>query len=128
MSAKSILLIEYEDSFREILSSCLSELGGWIVTASASIREGFDLCLAAQPDVILIDASTRETDALVFIEQLKQYSANQAIPILLIASYANWFSLGDLQRMGFAGAINKPFNPSTLSAQIFSLLAWSDSS
>lgn len=126
MSTKSILLIEHEASIREVLQVCLSELGGWRVTLSNSIQEGVNLCMANRPDAILLDASTSETDALIFIEQLKQHSAIQSIPILLITARASWFTAQQLHQMGFAGAITKPFNPSTLPAQISRLLEWGD--
>jgi DNA-binding response OmpR family regulator len=126
MSNKSILLIEQETSLGEVLQICLSEFAGWRVTISASIREGINLCMLISPDAILLDASTSETDALIFIEQLKQHSALQSIPILLITARASWFTTHQLRQMGFAGAITKPFMPSALPAQISRLLGWSN--
>jgi CheY-like chemotaxis protein len=126
MSTKSILLIEYEVNIREVLYNCLSEFGGWRVTLSNSIQEGIDLCMKTCPDVILLDASTSETDALIFIEQLKQHSITQSIPILLITARASWFTSQQLQDMGFAGAITKPFEPSTLPAEVSRLLGWNE--
>ena len=126
MSTKSILLIEHEPSIREVLYTCLSEFGGWRVTLSNSIQEGVDLCMTIYPDVVLLDTSASETDALIFIEQLKQHAVVQSIPILLITARASWFTPEQLHQIGFAGAIAKPFNPSTLSAQISRLLGWSN--
>jgi DNA-binding response OmpR family regulator len=126
MSTKSVLLIEHETSIGEVLCSCLREFGGWGVTLSNSIQEGVDLCTMTHPDVILLDASISETDALIFVEQLKHHSMAQSIPILLITARASWFTTNQLQQMGFAGAITKPFNPSTLPAQMSHLLGWND--
>ncbi|UNC18486.1 response regulator [Latilactobacillus sakei] len=118
----SILLIENEAGLRDILGDCLSELGGWEVRLSESIQEGIVLCEEQRPDVILMDASTSENDAILLVEQLKQYSVSQSVPILLISSLANWFSLQEFRQMGFSGAISKPFNPSTLSSQVYRLM------
>lgn len=126
MSMRSILLIEHELSISEVLSACLSELGDWRVTLSNSIRAGVDLCKTAQLDAILLDTSTPEADALLFVEQLKQHSMTQSIPIVLLSSRANWFTPKQLQEMGFVGAIAKPFNPITITDQIAQLLGWSD--
>lgn len=126
MVTKTVLLIEHEASIREILYACLREFGGWKVALSNSIQEGIDLCMTICPDAILLDTSVTETDALIFIEQLKQHSMTQSIPILLITARASWFTSKQLHQMGFAGAITKPFNPSTLSAQVSHLLGWSD--
>lgn len=122
MAIKSILLIEHEASLREVLQACLSELGGWRVTSSHSIQASISLCSAMSPDVILLDSSTAETDGLIFIEQLKQHSASQSIPILLITGRASWFTPLQFKQMGFAGAIAKPFNPVTLPAQVSRLI------
>lgn len=124
MATKSILLIEHEDSIREVLKASLQDFGGWKVTLSSSIREAIHLCEQVRPHAILIDTSAPETDALLFAEELKTYSLNQDIPILLISSRAGLFTEQQLRRMGFAGAISKPFNPSTLPAQIALLLKW----
>ncbi|UBF30014.1 response regulator (plasmid) [Kovacikia minuta CCNUW1] len=126
MSTKSILLIEHEASIREVLYTCLREFGGWRVTQSSSIQEGVNLCRTICPDAILLDTSTSEADALIFIEQLKQYSTTKSIPILLITARASWFTLKQLHQMGFAGAITKPFNPSTISAQVSRLMGWNN--
>ncbi len=122
MLSKSILLIEQEAGLRDVLGDCLSELGDWDVRLSGSIQEGIRLCEEKRPDVILIDASTSENDAILLVEQLKQYSESQSVPILLISSRASWFTLKEFRRMGFSGAISKPFDPSTLSSQVHHLM------
>ncbi|HIK43339.1 MAG TPA: response regulator [Leptolyngbyaceae cyanobacterium M65_K2018_010] len=118
MSQRSILLIEYEANLREILGDCLIELGHWQVTPSSSIQEGVELCSKSRPDVILMDSSSPEIDVLIYAEKLKRYAKKQSVPIILISTKANWFTLKELNQMGFAGAINKPFNPCDLSSQV----------
>jgi CheY-like chemotaxis protein len=124
MATKSVLLIEHEVGLREVLRASLQEFGGWHVTLSSSIREGIRLCEQIHPHLILIDTSAPELDALLFVEELKTYSLNQEIPMLLVSSRASLFTPRQLHQMGFAGAISKPFNPSTLPAQIMRLLEW----
>jgi DNA-binding response OmpR family regulator len=126
MSTKLILLIESESSLREVLRACLQEFAGWEILVSQSIQEGIQLCEDSHPDVILLDTSTPESDALLFLEQLKTCSRKKSIPILLISERASWFSVHELNRIGFAGAIDKPFNPSTLSARVAHLLGWNE--
>jgi len=126
MATRSILVIEYEADIREILRTSLSELNGWKVSLSSSIQEGIRLCGLAFPDVILLDTSTAEADAILFVEELKRQAGTHSIPILLITARANWFSLRELNQMGFAGAITRPFKPSTLTAQVSRLLEWND--
>ncbi len=122
MPSNSILLIESEAGLRDVLGDCLRELGGWEVRLSGSGQEGIKLCEEKRPDVILIDASISENDAILLVEQLKQYSVRQSVPLFLISSRANWFTLKELHQMGFSGGISKPFNPSTLSSQVNRLM------
>ena len=122
MPKKSILLIEHEADLRDILGDCLSEIGDWQVAVSSSMEEGINLCEISRPDVVLVDASTLEDDALLLVEQLKKYSKAHAVPIFLLSSRAGWFTLKEFNQMGFSGAISKPFNPSTLSSQVSQLM------
>ncbi len=122
MSTKSILLIQPEADIREVLRISLSDIGGWRVILANSVQQGLELCMTTHTHAILLDASTSETDALLFVEQLKQHSIAQSIPILLISARASWFTPEQLHQMGFAGAIAKPFNPSSLPAQVSQLL------
>ncbi|MDX2228261.1 MAG: response regulator [Leptolyngbyaceae cyanobacterium bins.349] len=126
MPIKVVLLVEHEASLRAILYACLTEFSPWKVISSNSIQAGIDLCAVDAPDAILLDASTAEADALIFVEQLKQYSKSQAIPILLLTDRASWFTKEQLNEMGFAGAIEKPFDPSTIPDQVSQLLRWKD--
>ncbi|WP_204140075.1 response regulator [Halomicronema sp. CCY15110] len=126
MAIQSILLIEHEIGLREVLGACLKELGGWDVMLSSSIREGILMCEQQRPNLILVDTSTPEMDALLFIEQLKTHSHDQSIPILLISSRARLFTPEQLSEMGFAGAITKPFNPFTLPQYITRLMKWDE--
>jgi DNA-binding NarL/FixJ family response regulator len=96
MATKSILLIEHEASLREGLRASLQEFGGWDVLLSNSIREGIRLCEQIRPHLILIDTSAPELDALLFAEELKAYSLNHAIPMLLISSRASLFTTRQL--------------------------------
>ena len=127
MPTKSVLIIEQDPSVGEVLSISLREFGSWQVILYNSIQEGIQACQVLCPDVILLDASLSEIDALIFLEQLKQHSITQSIPIVLMSARATWFTLEQLQQMGFAGAIAKPFKPTALAAYITQLLSWEES-
>lgn len=93
MPSNSIPLTENEAGLQNVLGDCLRELGGWEVRLSEPIQEGIRLCEEKRPDVILINAFISEDEAILLVEQLKQYSARQSVPLLLISSRANWFTL-----------------------------------
>ncbi|XWK90574.1 MAG: response regulator [Phormidium sp.] len=123
-SAKSILLIDYEASVREVLQVCLSEIGGWNVIAAASFEEGLALLLTEKLDAIIMDNVTAKRNSTKFIQKLKANPLTQSIPILLITHKASWYSRQHLQDMSVVGAIAKPFDPVRLPVQISKLLGW----
>ncbi|MFB2876047.1 response regulator [Floridanema aerugineum] len=123
-SAKSILLIDYEASVREVLQVCLSEIGGWNVIAVASFEEGLALLLTEKLDAIIMDNVTAKRNSTRFIQKLKANPLTQSIPILLITHKASWYSRQHLQEMSVVGAIAKPFDPVFLPVQISKLLGW----
>lgn len=124
MSGKFILLIDREDSVREILSTCFSYLGGWNVIAVATIEEGLDALRSGQPDAIVLDLAIDRGESLSFIRSLKNDPATGAIPILLITAYASWFSRRHLESIGVVAALEKPFNPISLPARVAEIFGW----
>jgi CheY-like chemotaxis protein len=125
MTEKLILLIDPEDSVREVLKLCLCYLGGWNVLSAGSFQDGLEALSIEQPDAIVLGVSPSEIDDWAFIQYLKNNPLTCAIPILLLCTRASWFSSQQLQDMGVVGAIAKPFNSSTLAIQIAELLNWS---
>ena len=123
-SARSILLIDYEASVRDVLQVCLSEIGGWDVIAAASFEEGLALLRTQKLDAIIMDNITRKRDSTRFIQKLKANPLTQSIPILLITDKASWYSRQHLQDISVVGAIAKPFDPVCLPVQVSQLLGW----
>lgn len=62
MTNKRILIIDDEDSIREILQYCLETVEGWEIFNAASGREGLAIAEACQPDVILLDVMMPDMD------------------------------------------------------------------
>ncbi|WOD37032.1 response regulator [Nodosilinea sp. E11] len=133
MSAKLILLLHEseDDSIEEIISVCLNYMAGWNVVSIPFTYEGINRLLSKQPDAILLDVLLCEMPGLSIrqrrlIKKLKSYPLTQASPILLVTDKASWFTPEQLQALGITGAIEKPFDPVTLPAQIAKILHWSE--
>lgn len=125
MTQKLILLINSEDDIREILSICFRHFCKWNVVAFARLEDGLRNLEKLSPDAIVLDVDLRNTHNIALIQQLKQNSQTQSIPILLIADKADELTLHDLEEMGALAAIGKLFNPSYLPVQVAGLLGWS---
>lgn len=121
----SILLIDHEPSVRDVLQVCLSYLGGWEVKAVSTPFQGLKILKCFVPEVILLDAPSLETNARELVAKLRENPIWAVIPIVLITGRAGWFSKAQLQDMGVAGVLPKPFNPRVLPDQIREILHWS---
>lgn len=124
MSTKQVLLIDDEAYVREVVQACLQDLGGWDVLAVASAQDGLDKALNMQPDAIVLDISIPGMDGFAFLQQLRANCLTQHIPVVLLSAKAGWFTPQQLQSLGVAGAIAKPFNPVSLTHDIAKALGW----
>jgi CheY-like chemotaxis protein len=123
---KQILVIDDEDSLRDLACICLADLGGWQASAAASGREGLDKAAASTFDAILLDVSMPDMDGFQCYEQLRANSTTQTVPIVLLTAKVLPDDRARFAQMNIAGVITKPFNPTTLCNEIAELLNWSD--
>jgi DNA-binding response OmpR family regulator len=121
-SRRTVLLIDHESSVRHVLQVCLDDLGGWNVEGAATLWQGLEILKEVTPELILLDAPCLEICAQDLVTQLRENTWVSPIPIVFITAKAGWFSKEQLQNLGVAGALPKPFNPSTLPDQIRALL------
>lgn len=137
MAKKLILLIEQDDSIREVLLVCLKHLAGWNVVSVESSQESLELVLKDQPDAILLDTFTaKSSDSFtarnsglgfiqkLLIQKLRKHPVTCSTPIVLMTDKANWFTPTQLRSLGVDGTIAKPFDPAALPTQISHLLGW----
>lgn len=128
MSEKSILLIDRDPSVRRILQLCLKELGGWRVMSAPSLHRGLTTLQDEKPDAILLDTTAHKPDIIDFVQRLGCNPLTQSVPILLISIKGSWFTPQDLQDLGVAGVLDKPFDPVLLPQTISQLLGWNSDS
>lgn len=121
-----ILVIDDEDSLRELAMTCLTDLGGWDVFTAESGATGLRHAEANPIDAILLDVSMPDMDGFQFYEKLKANPAIQAIPIILLTAKVLPSDRARFAQMEVAGIITKPFNPMLICEQIAELLGWSE--
>jgi CheY-like chemotaxis protein len=131
MAGKLILLIEQDDSIRDVLLVCFRHLAGWNVVSYESSQDSLDQVVQSQPDAILMDAIVPRTTGLGFIQKLliqklRKHPITCSTPIVLMTDKANWLTQKQLRSLGVKGTISKPFDPTTLPAQIANLLGWTN--
>lgn len=121
---KRILVIDDEDSIRELACACLEDLGGWETVMAASGHEGMLLAQTNAIDAILLDISMPDMDGFECYQQLKNQAATATIPIILLTAKVLPEDRSRFERLAIAGVITKPFNPALICCQIAQYLDW----
>jgi CheY-like chemotaxis protein len=121
---KSILVVDDEESLRDLACTCLEDLGGWNTISAASGQEALNKAETNALDAILLDVSMPEMDGFQCYEQLKANPTTQAIPIVLLTAKVLPDDRTRFAQMKIAGVITKPFDPIAICHQLSQLLNW----
>jgi CheY-like chemotaxis protein len=112
--AKSILIVDDDQSLRELLRLHLSSAGYEVRTASDGIEAGYAV-LKSPPDLIITDVNMPHMDGYEFVEALKSDKSLPAIPVIFLTS------LDEHDRgkaLGAVGYITKPVRADKLLAKV----------
>lgn len=122
---KRVLVVDDEERIREVVRSCLEDLGGWEALTAQSGVEGLAQAQTEPLDAILLDISMPDMDGFAFLQKLQENSQTQDIPTILLTAKVLSSDWAQFTQMGVAGVIAKPFNPVTICTQIAQILGWS---
>lgn len=121
---KTILLINSDAHIREVLHACLTHLGGWQVSSTASPSEGLDHANQNPPTAIVLDLHAFGMTSLTFLQRLRAQDMTQNVPVVLVALGAKWLNIEPLREFEVAGLIDYSIDPAALPQQIAMLLHW----
>ncbi|PSB12040.1 two-component system response regulator [filamentous cyanobacterium CCP2] len=123
---KRILVVDDEESLRELACSCLEDIGGWDVVMAESGGDGLQKASENALDAILLDVSMPDMDGFQCYEKLKANPATHAVPIVLLTAKVLPDDRTRFAQMDIAGVIAKPFDPVLICDQVSELLGWED--
>lgn len=118
LSPSSKILIVEDSAFEQrMLVDLLSELP-YSVTVAFNGMQGYQLALAQQPDLILLDVHMPGMDGYAACRLLKANAATQDIPIIFLSGKDNAEDRILGLSLGGVDFIGKPFSPGELAARI----------
>jgi CheY-like chemotaxis protein len=123
MSNKRILLIDDEETIREVVQVGIEIEVGWDVAIASSGLEGISIAQSQKPDAILLDVMMPDMDGIVTLSRLKANVKTREIPVILLTAKTQ-ADKDQLQTLGVVDVITKPFNSMTLASQIAKILHW----
>ncbi|MGQ0512366.1 MAG: response regulator [Betaproteobacteria bacterium] len=103
--AARILVVDDDDSMRELIRIHLSSAGYEVITAADGIAAGY-LVLKSPPDLILSDVNMPHMDGFEFIAALKEDKSLPYIPVIFLTSNEEGDHRG--KELGAVGYLTKP--------------------
>ena len=123
-SQRRILLVDDDDSVREVTRACLEIVGGYHVVSASSGQECLELSLTSRPDAILLDVMMPGLDGPSTFVRLQEQEETRNLPVVLLTAKTQEADLRRFAELGVAGVIRKPFEPMKLSDQVAELFGW----
>jgi len=118
---KTILLVEDDDSVRQLLRVSLERHDFEVVEASGG-AEGLDLLERSRPDAVVLDLMMPGGDGERLLAELRAAPATERIPVVVVSGKPQ---VGE-EVIGLVGRENfltKPFDPQTLVDRVKALVA-----
>jgi CheY-like chemotaxis protein len=103
--AARILVVDDDESIRELLRMHLTSAGYEVEVAADAIVAGYKV-LKAPPDLIITDVNMPHMDGFEFVAALKADTALPRIPVIFLTSMEDGDSRG--RELGAVGYVTKP--------------------
>jgi CheY-like chemotaxis protein len=121
--SRRLLLVDDDDSIREIARLSLERVGGWEVVAAASGGEAVEIAEAGGVfDAVVLDVMMPGIDGPTTLGRLRG-PLPPAVPAIFLTAKLQPADRARLKALGAAGVIAKPFDPMLLSAELDRILA-----
>jgi CheY-like chemotaxis protein len=121
---RRILVVDDSPLIREAARIGLEAVAGHSVETAQSGEESVARAAAQRPDAILLDVVMPGMDGPATLAALRAGEATRDLPVVMVTGLDAATHGPQLEELGAAGMISKPFDPSTLAAQVAQLLRW----
>lgn len=118
------LVVDDDDSIREITQIALEAVGGWRVIPADGGVAALALAREHHPDVVLLDVMMPDMDGPTTFRHLQEDPATRDIPVVLLTAKVQVGVKQVWNEIAVAGVISKPFDPMTLHTQVAEILGW----
>ena len=121
MANERILVVDDEDSIRELLEYNLTDVGYVVETASTG-EQALEMCEQNVPDLILLDIMLPGIDGLTVCKELRAKSDTARVPIIMLTARREESDKVWGLETGADDYITKPFGVRELVARVMAML------
>ena len=118
------LVVDDDESVREVTVIALEAVAGWQVVSAGGGREAFELAAQHDFDVIVLDLMMPDMDGITTFSHLQQIERCAGVPVVLLTAKAQVGAAQPWDGIDIAGVISKPFDPMTLSGEVAAMVGW----
>jgi two-component system OmpR family response regulator len=121
--SRRVLLVDDDDSIREIARLSLERVGDWEVVPAASGQEAVEAAAARGPfSLVLLDVMMPGLDGPTTMARLRTGPLPTEVPVVFLTAKLQPTDRERLRALGAVGVIAKPFDPMTLAAELDEIL------
>jgi CheY-like chemotaxis protein len=121
--SRRLLLVDDDDSIREIAQVSLERIAGWVVTAVPSGQAALAAVEAGESfDAVLLDVMMPGLDGPTTMRRLRAGQLPAAAPVVFLTAKLQPADRERLHELGAAGVIAKPFDPMSLPSELDRIL------
>lgn len=118
---QKILVVEDEIHIIELLKYNI-EMAGYQLISTDNGRDGIDLCIEEQPDLVILDLMLPDIDGFEVCKMLKRDERTKDIPVIILTAKGEEFDKVLGLELGADDYITKPFSIRELMARIKAVL------
>jgi CheY-like chemotaxis protein len=123
---RRLLVVDDEPDIREVAATALGLLGGYEVRTAGSGADALDALRDEVPDAVLLDVQMPGMDGPTTLAAIRgdADAAMAGVPVIVFTANAPARTREQVESLGVAGIVAKPFDPVTLGDEVARLLGW----
>ena len=118
-----VCYVEDDEDIQRIVRLSLERVGKMTVEIITDPSLAIERIKAFGPDLVLLDWMMPGMDGPTLFRKMKQQPDVAALPVVFITAKASQADMNELNGLGAAGAISKPFSPKDLPDQLRAIWA-----
>jgi len=118
-----ICYVEDDEDIQRIVRMSLERIGKMTVTVVGDPTKAIEAIVEFKPDLVMLDWMMPVLDGPALFRQMKLRPETSSLPVVFITARASERDLAELQALGAAGTISKPFSPRDLPEQLRAIWA-----
>ena len=116
-----ILLVEDEPDIQAIAGLALRAVGGFEVDVCSCGEDALRRFREVVPDLVLLDVMMPGMGGPVVLGELRKLPGGETVPVVFMTAKVQPGEVSQLNSLGAAGVIAKPFDPMTLADEVRAL-------